>query len=127
MSTLVVENLSGYSDERQMPVETVAASSQKMYGSADDAGNARLSGHFNVSSVTDNGSNGKNYNLTNNFNGTNNQAARGYIFISAWSHGAGRIHRSTSSDATTRITARYYSNTDWVDAASSVRAAGLLA
>jgi hypothetical protein len=124
MSTLNVSNISDGTDT----VETgyVVNGSAKAWGQCDDAGTSINAGTFNVSSIADNGSSGKDFNLTSSFS-TVPLAALGGSNISVWGNTNGFITKGTSGINSNLVSTRYYKGTVYSDTYGSFLAHGDLA
>ena len=91
------------------PATLTGQSAAKAWGACNSAGTEQYAGTFNVSSITDSGSNGKDFSLTNSFT-TIPLFAIGRQGISAWSHSTGFINYGTANVTSSNVSARYYSS-----------------
>ena len=124
MSTLNVANISDGTDT--VATGYVVNGSAKAWGQCDPAGTSINAGTLNVSSITDNGTDGKAFNLTSSFS-TVPLAALGTGSISAWGNLNGFINVGTSGITSNVVSTRYYTGAAYRDEYGSFLAHGDLA
>ena len=124
MSTLNVSNITD--GTTTVGTEYVVNGSAKAWGDCNAAGVITSTGSLNVSSVTDNGTNGKQFNYTNNFANRALGAAGVYFGIGSWAHGGGALIYVDSS-TTAHYSVRYFNGTSYIDVESCFSAMGDLA
>ena len=124
MSTINVSNITDGTDT--VGTSYVLNGSAKAWGDCDTSGTITSVGSLNVSSVTDNGTSGKQFNYTSNLA---NQALGGagqFRGIGAWSHGGGAMIFVNSS-TTAHYSIQYNNGSFLADAYACFFAMGDLA
>ena len=122
MSTLRVTTISDTAGTG--PVTLTKQEGVKARGQCDASGSSYLSGTFNVSSITDNGTSGKTFSLTNAFSTVPLYAA-GVQHISHWGNNDGFINIAVDSSSSVQV--RYYNGISYLDNFASFSAMGDLA
>jgi hypothetical protein len=122
MSTLTVTNIKKTGETASRAVSGVAGA----FGDCDAAGSITATGSFNVSSVTDNGTSGKQFNYTNNFANPALGGAGQNRGISSWSHGGGAFIYCNSS-TTAHYSVQYNNSSSLIDTTAQFLALGDLA
>ena len=124
MSTLNVANISDGTDT----VETgyVINGSAKAYGVCNSAGTVINAGTFNVSSIVDSGTNGKDFSLTSAFDNTP-LASLGQEHIARWGGTAAFIVEGTAGISSTLVSVRHFDGAAYIDLSGSFLAHGDLA
>ena len=107
------------------PIDLHKQSAAKAWGDCDAAGVITSTGSLNVSSVTDNGTNGKQFNYTNNFANRALGAAGVFLGIGSWAHGGALIY--VNSSTTAHYSVRYFNGASYIDVQSCFSANGDLA
>lgn len=124
MSTLNVANITDGSTT--VATEYVVNGSAKAWGVCDASGVAINTGTFNVSSITDNGTNGKDFALTSSFS-AKPIASLGMEHIARWAHNQGILYESVSGVSVSSVGVRYYNGSSNIDSIASFLAHGDLA
>ncbi len=124
-------NLSQFQHNVTDGTDTVATGyvvngSAKAWGDCNAAGSITSSGSFNVSSVTDNGTNGKQFNYTNNFANPALGGAGQSKGIGSFSHGDGAFIFCNSS-TTAHYSVQYFNALAYADTTAQFLALGDLA
>lgn len=122
MSTITVTNIKATGETASRAVSGVAGA----WGDCDAAGSITSSGSFNVSSVTDNGTSGKQFNYTNNFANPALGGAGQAKGIGSFSHGGGAFIFCNSS-TTAHYSVQYYNALAYADTTAQFLALGALA
>ena len=118
--------LSKYDGSDPIGHDYLFAGTLKAWGQCDGAGAAHRSGTFNVGSITDQGTTGKDFNLINAFDNLA-LTARGATDISTWGNNQGFIYDNGGGSSPSVIRASYYSGVSNIDGAQSFTAIGDLA
>lgn len=124
MSTLNVANITDGTDT--VGTSYVVNGSAKAWGACYATGVARAVGSFNVSSITDAGTNGKDFNLTSAFSAAP-VASLGTLHIARWGNNQGFIIDGSAGITAAIVSVRYYDGTAYVDSDGSFLAHGDLA
>ena len=108
------------------PIDLYKQSAAKAWGVCDATGTAINVGTFNVSSIFDNGLDGKNFSLISAFNDIP-LAAFGQEHIARWGNRDGFLTAGTAGVSSTLVSVRYYSGSVFSDTSASFIAHGDLA
>ena len=122
MSTLTVTNIKKTGETASREVSGVAGA----WGDCDASGTITTTGSFNVSSVTDNGTNGKQFNYTNNFANPALGGAGQAKGIGSFSHSGGAFIFCNSS-TTSHYSVQYYNALAYADTTAQFLSLGDLA
>ena len=122
MSTITVTNIKATGESASRSVTCVAGA----FGDCDASGAISSVGSFNVSSVTDNGTSGKQFNYTNNFANPALGGAGQNRGIGSFSHGGGAFIFCNSS-TTSHYSVQYNNSSSLIDTTAQFLALGELA
>lgn len=98
----------------------------KAWGACNAAGASQYSGTFNVSSITDSGTNGKDFSITSSFLNTP-ICSLGGDHISKWGNNQGFIWVGGAGISTAMVSVNYYNGSAYIDSPGSFKAIGDLA
>jgi hypothetical protein len=124
MSTLNVSNISDGTDT--VATGYVVNGSAKAWGVCNPAGTAVNVGTFNVSSISDDGTDGKSFSLTSAFNDTP-IAALGQEHVARWGNTNGFLTAGAAGISSTLVSVRYNGGSGYIDTYASFTAQGDLA
>ena len=108
------------------PIDLYKQSAAKAWGVCNAAGTAVNVGTFNVSSISDDGTNGKSFSLTSAFNDTP-IAALGQEHVARWGNTNGFLIAGAAGISSTLVSVRYNGGSGYIDTYASFTAQGDLA
>ena len=121
-NTLTTTNIKATGETASRAVSNIVGA----WGDCDASGTITTTGSFNVSSVTDNGTSGKQFNYTNNFANPALGGAGQARGIGSFSHGGGAFIFCNSS-TTAHYSVQYYNALAYADTTAQFLALGELA
>jgi|SaaInlStandDraft_7_1057024.scaffolds.fasta_scaffold185397_2 hypothetical protein len=122
MSTITVTNIKATGETASRSATGIAGA----FGDCDASGAITTTGSFNVSSVTDNGTSGKQFNYTNNFANPALGGAGQANGVGSFSHSSGAFIYCNSNTAS-HYSVQYYNALAYADTTAQFLALGELA